>query len=88
MAGKLYALMSCAIRKFSRERPSRKLPAIASRGAKPMLCTKPSNFGHVADRSAKSFSIWASSPTSQSKMRVEPKSAANSVMRSLNRSPT
>ena len=37
--------MSCAILKPSRDRPSRKSPAIASRGAKPMLCTKPSNFG-------------------------------------------
>ena len=39
--------MSCAILKPSRDRPSRKSPAIASRGAKPMLCTKPSNFGQV-----------------------------------------
>jgi hypothetical protein len=33
-------------------------------------------------------SIWASSPTSQSKVSVEPNSAAYSVQRSLKRSPT
>jgi hypothetical protein len=35
--------MSWAMRKFSRVMPSRKSPAIASRGAKAMACTKPSN---------------------------------------------
>jgi len=30
--------MSCATRNASRESPSRKLPAIASRGAKPIAC--------------------------------------------------
>jgi hypothetical protein len=43
--------MSCAMRKPSRLSPSRKSPAIASRGAKPMACTKPSNCGQWADRS-------------------------------------
>ena len=37
---------------------------------------------------ANSLSICASSPTSQSKISLEPNSAANSVMRSLKRSPT
>ena len=31
------------MRKFSRDRPSRKSPAIASRGAKPIECTSPSS---------------------------------------------
>lgn len=35
--------MSIAILKASRERPSRKSPAIASRGAKPIECTTPSS---------------------------------------------
>ena len=34
--------MSCAWRNASRDRPSRKSPAIASRGAKAMACTRPS----------------------------------------------
>ncbi|MNT71922.1 hypothetical protein D3C72_2104740 [compost metagenome] len=80
--------MSCAIRKPSRDRPSKKLPAMASRGAKPMLCTKPSNLGHTCARSANMRSICSSLPTSQSKMSLESNSAAKSVMRSLKRSPT
>jgi hypothetical protein len=34
---------------------------MASRGAKPMLCTKPSNWASAADRSVNRRSIWASS---------------------------
>src|SRR5574340_908116 len=44
--------MSCAIRKFSRVMPSRKLPAIASRGANAIACTKPSNAGQTSPSDA------------------------------------
>ena len=60
---------------------------IASRGANPMLCTKPSNCGQVFERSANIVAICSSLPTSQSNTSDEPNSAANSVMRSLKRSP-
>ena len=36
------------MRKASRDRPSRKSPAIASRGAKPIECTKPSKVGQAS----------------------------------------
>ena len=80
--------MSWAILNASRDNPSRNSPAMASRGAKPIECTKPSNFGQPAPSSANSRSMAASSATSQSNTRLEPNSAANSVMRSLKRSPT
>ena len=79
--------MSWAIRNASRDSPSRKSPAIASLGAKPIEWTKPSKVGQASPSAANIASIWASSATSQSKTRVEPNSAANSETRSLKRSP-
>jgi len=61
---------------------------MASRGAKPIECTKPSNCGQCVARSANIFVICSSLPTSQSKISELPNSRANSVVRSLKRSPT
>ena len=69
--------MSWAMRKLSRDRPSRKSPAIASRGAKPMECTKPSKpSGQAGFRPSARAAICSSEPTSQSKTSFEPNSAA------------
>ncbi|KAG0919393.1 hypothetical protein G6F31_021135 [Rhizopus arrhizus] len=76
------------MRKPSRDRPSRKLPAIASRGAKPMECTRPSRPSQCWANSVKAPSIWLSSATSQGSTILLPNSAANSLTRSLKRSPT
>ena len=46
--------MSWAMRNASRDRPSRKSPAIASRGAKPIEWTKPSNCGQASPSCANS----------------------------------
>jgi hypothetical protein len=66
--------MSWAMRKPSRDRPSRKLPAIASRGAKPMLCTKPSNLGQAGQVGKHALDLLVAA-TSQSKISLESNSA-------------
>ena len=64
------------MRKASRDRPSRKSPAIASRGAKPMRVHEAVELRPGSGRArSNSASIWASSPTSQSKTSSEPNSA-------------
>ena len=67
------------MRNPSRDRPSRKSPAIASRGAKPIEWTKPSNCGQALAQAANIASICASSATSQSKTSSESNSRANSA---------
>ena len=80
--------MSWAMRKDSRDSPSRKSPAIASRGAKPIEWTKPSNCGQACASCENVRSICSSLATSHSKVSEEPNSAAVSAMRSRKRSPT
>ena len=78
--------MSCAWANAARENPSRKLPAIASRGAKAIACTRPSRPSQCRFSSWKSDAISASLVTSQGSASFEPSSPAISVTRSLKRS--
>ena len=85
-AAKLYALTSCATRNASRDKPSRKSPAIASRGAYAIACTTPSRPSQAFARLAKSAPISASFETSQGNTSLLSNSPAISVTRSLKRS--
>ena len=76
-----YAEMSWAMRKFSRVRPSRYSPSIASRGAKPIECTRMSSPSQCFASWAKQASISASLDTSSGSTMSEPYSFAASSTR-------
>src|SRR5581483_990428 len=87
-AAKLYAETSCATANASRERPSRRSPASASRGAKAIECTRPSRPSHSRARDSNALAMSSSRVTSHLTNGAPAKSAASFTTRSFRSSFT
>ncbi len=87
-AARLYELTSCAMANAARDRPFRKSPASASRGANAIACSSPSSAPHSAPSAANSASTSWSFVTSHGSTGTDPNSAAILTTRSLSSSLT
>jgi hypothetical protein len=74
------------VRREAADRPFRKSPDNASRGAKAIECNSPSRQPHSRESVSKSAAIWSSDVTSHASTGHESKPAASFVTRGFNAS--